>query len=138
MTPTQSIRKCSSTTALPADAPSFRQAHRPSQHGSREPLRRRGLAEEESLYLVEAHLAHGEKIRLGFDPLGDGARAIAVGEVENAVAHRLLQAIGRAAGDELSVDLDLGEGKVVEPGELGPFRAEIVDGDGDVVEPKLP
>jgi hypothetical protein len=51
------------------------------------------------------------------------------------VAHRLLQAVGRAAGDELSVDLDLGEGKVVKPGELGPVRAEIIDRDGNIVEP---
>src|SRR5271169_639710 len=44
----------------------------------------------------------------------------------------------RTTGDELSIDLDLSEGKVVKAAAQGPFRPEIVDRNGDIVEPKLP
>src|SRR5262249_42886282 len=117
---------------------SFHQPYRPSERRACELLRRRRLAEEKSLSLAEAHLAHGEEFGLGFDAFRDGAGAIAVGEIENAMAHRLFQAVDGATGDEFPVDLDLGEGKVGESGEQGPFRPEVVDRDGDVVKSQPP
>jgi hypothetical protein len=103
----------------------------------RELLGAHGLGEQEALRQIETQLPHGEKICPGLDALGDSARAIAIGEVKDAAADRLLQPVLRAAGDEFPINLDLNEGKVAKPGEREPLGPEIVDRNSDLVRAKL-
>ena len=49
----------------------------------------------------------------------------------------LPQPVVGAAGNELSINLDLGKGKVVKREQRGPFRREIVNRNGDVAETEL-
>lgn len=60
-----------------------------------------------------------------------------MGEIDDAAAHRLLQAISAAAGHELAVDLDFDEGELALSRQREPFCTEIIDGDGDLVVAKL-
>ena len=103
----------------------------------RELLCRHRLREQKALHQIKTHLTHGEKVGSGLHALGYGASAKAIGKVEDLAAYRLFQPVVGAAGDELSIDLDLDEGKVVKPNQRRPFRSEIVNRNGDVAEPKL-
>ena len=102
-----------------------------------EPFHAHGLGEQKSLDQVEAHLPHGMKVSPGLDTFGDRARAVSICKLENAAAHRLLQTIGGAAGDEFSVDFDLDEGELSQSGKRAPFGAEVVDRDCDLVGAEL-
>ena len=104
----------------------------------RELLGAHGLGEEKALRQIETHLTHGEKICPGLNALGDSARAIAIGEVKDAAADRLLQPVLCTAGDQFPVYLDLDEGKVAKSGEREPLGSESVDRNGDFVRAKLP
>jgi len=84
--------------------------------GLRELLCGHGLGEEKPLHQIKTQLPHGEKIRPRFHALGHRTCAIAVGEVEDAAAGRLFQAIVGAAVDEFPINLDLDEGELVESG----------------------
>ena len=103
------------------------------QHGPRELARRHRLCEQEALDHIEAHLAHREKVGFGLDTFGDRARTAITGEFENSVAYHLLQPIVGAPVHELSIDLQLGEGKVDVFQQRRPFVAEVVDRNADVV-----
>ncbi len=65
-----------------------------------------------------------------------GRRTLA--ELDDATAYRPFQPVVGATGDELPIDLDLGEREGLEPHQRRPVGTEIVDRDGDVVEPHLP
>ncbi|GCC47558.1 hypothetical protein chiPu_0031740, partial [Chiloscyllium punctatum] len=95
-------------------------------------------AEQVALDLIEIHLVRGEKIRARLDPLGDGLRAGIVGELDDAPAHRLLQALIGAAGDVLMIDLELDERKVRQSQQGRPVGADIVDRDADIVQANAP
>jgi hypothetical protein len=94
---------------------SLRHRYRAAQHGPRELLRRHRFREQESLHQIEAHLAHGEKVRPRLDALGHGTCSVSVGDIEDLAADRPLQPVIGAAGDELSIDLELNERKIVKP-----------------------
>jgi hypothetical protein len=74
---------------------------------------RHRLPEQKALHRIKAHLTHGEIIGSGLNALSYGASAKAIGKLEDLAAVRLLQPIVSAAVDELLIDLDLDEGKVV-------------------------
>ena len=95
---------------------------------------RHRLAEQVALDLIEPHVVSGEKIGPGLDALGDGAGAVVPGQFDDAPAYRLLQPVVRAAVDVLLVDLQLDEREAPEFQQRRPFRADIVDGDRDIVQ----
>ena len=98
-----------------------------AQRGQREFLCRHGLRKQKALHQIKTHLTHGEKVGSGLHALGYGASAKAIGKVEDLAAYCLLQPVVGAAGDELSIDLDLDKGKVVKSNQRWPIRSKIID-----------
>jgi hypothetical protein len=94
--------------------------------------------EPKALHHIKAHLTHGEIIGAGLNALSYGASAKAIGKLEDLAAVRLFQAVVSAADDELLIDLDLDDGKVVKSNQRRPLRPKIVNRDCDVAEPNLP
>ena len=87
-----------------------------------------------ALDLIEPHVVRGEKIGAGLHALGDGAGAVVLGQLDDAPAYCLLQPVIRAAVDVLLVDLQFGERETPQLQQRRPFRADIVDGDRDIVQ----
>ena len=96
------------------------------------------LAEQVTLDLIEIHLMCGKKVRARLDPLRNYLRAGVVCELDDTPAHRLLEALIRATGDVLMVDLQLDERKVRQSQQGWPLRADIVDRDADIVQANAP
>src|SRR5262249_16575097 len=95
-----------------------------------------GLCEQYALRQTKAQLTRGEKVGPVLHPIGDGACAHGIGEIDDPPAYRLFAAIARATGDELSSDLELDKGKIANPRKRRPFGSEIADRDGDRAVPK--
>ena len=114
-----------------------RHLYRAAENSPCELLRLHRLGEEISLDQVETHFTRHEKIGAGFHALGHSAGADSIGQIENTAAHRLLQPVVGAAGDESSIDFDFDKGEIVEVQERRPVRTEIIDGDADIVQLKL-
>ena len=96
---------------------SLRYGHGPSQRRPRKLLCCSRFCEQIALHQIEAHLAHRNKVGPRLDAFRDTARAIAIGQVEDLTAHRAFQSVVGAPFDELSIDLELNEGKAVKPDE---------------------
>ena len=97
------------------------------------PYRHR-LAEQVALDEIEPHLVRGQEIGAGLDPLRDGAGAVVPRQLDDAPAYRLLQPVVRTAADILPVDLEFGEWKTPKLQQGRPLRADIVDGERDIVQ----
>ena len=95
----------------------LRNSHRATQHRPRELFRLHRLCEQKALHQIEPHLTHRDEILAGFDAFGDGAGAVPIRKVENLPAHRAFQPIVGATGDELPIDFELDEWKVIQPDE---------------------
>jgi len=95
--------------------PSCRHGDGPSQRAPKFSRLHR-LAEHETLNQIEADLARGDKIITRFHALGDCAGADAPRDVDNRAAQGPLQAVLRAAVDDLARDLELHDGKALETG----------------------
>ena len=117
---------------------SLRRQHRMDQSGAGEFLEPHGLAEQIALHQVEPHFIRGNEIGPGLDSLGDDPDAIALGEFDDAAADRLFQPVVGAARDELSIDLEFGEGECFEPHQRRPVGSDIVDRNRDVAKPHFP
>ena len=96
------------------------------------------LAEQVALHQIETQAVRGDKIGAGFDALGDRARAMVLGQLDDLAAHRLFQPVIRAAGDKLMIDLQLDERKVPKPHQRRPLGADIVDHDRNIMKADLP
>ena len=96
------------------------------------------LAEQVALDLIEIHLVRGEEICARLDSLRNNLRTGVVCELDDTPAHRLLQALIRATGDVLMVNLQLDERKIRQSQQGGPIRADIVDRDADIVQANAP
>src|ERR1700741_2439601 len=107
-----------------------------SQHAPREVLCRHGLRKQGALHQIEAELTGGEKVGPALHAIGDGACAHGIGKIDEPSAGSLFAAIAVTAGEELSSDPELDEGKVVKPYKRRPFGAEIADRDGERAVPK--
>ena len=83
---------------------------------------------------VEPHVVSGKKVGAGLHALGDGAGAVVPRQFDNAPAYRLFQPVVRTAVDILLVDLEFGEREAPKLQKLGPLRADIVDGQRDIVQ----
>jgi hypothetical protein len=92
------------------------------------------LAEQVSLDPVKTHLVCRDEISAGFHSLGNDTGPVLSGQFDDATAHRALEPVIGAAGDELSIDLQFDEGKVFQPHQGGPVRAKIVDRDRNILE----
>ena len=110
--------------------------HRAAENASSEFVRLHGLGKEKALDQIKAQFPRGEEIGPGFDAFGHGAYAKSIGEFKDSATHRLLQAVVRATGNEISIDFDFDKGKIAELHEQRPFRAEIVDRYSYIVESK--
>src|SRR5262245_12677938 len=93
------------------------QRHWLAEYRARELLCSHRLCEQKALHQVEAHFANHQKVGTRLDALRDSARAVALGKVEDLPADRTFQSIIGATRDELAIDLELDEGKVIEPDE---------------------
>src|SRR5262249_59147109 len=80
----------------------------------------------------------GKKVGPALHTIRNGTCAQGVGEIDDSPAGRLVAAIARATGDELSGDLEFDEGKTVKPRKRRPFGAEIAERDGDCAVPQQP
>src|SRR5262245_11903816 len=95
------------------------------QHAPHKVLCGHGLCEQGALRQAEAQLTRGKKVGPVLHPIGHGACAHRIGEIDDSPAGRLFAAIVRTAGDELSSDLEFGEGKTVKPRKRRPLGSEI-------------
>src|SRR5262249_44176788 len=109
-----------------------------SQHAPREVLRRHGLRKQGALHQIAAELTGGEKVGPALHAIGDGACAHGICEIDDPSAGPLFAAVAVTAGEELSSDLELDEGKIVKSHKRRPFHSEIADRDGDGAVPKQP
>src|SRR5262249_6269577 len=109
-----------------------------SQHAPREALCRHGLRKQGALHQIETELTGGAKVGPALHPIGDGACAHGIGEIDDSPAGRPSAAIARATGDELSSDFELDEGKTVKPRKRRPLGSEIAERDGDRAVPQQP
>ena len=89
---------------------------------------RRRVADEETLAVVDAEVAHDLERGLVLDPLGDGDEVERAGEVHDRLDHRARAAVARHVAHELPVDLDDAERQVLEVGEAAVAGAEVVEG----------
>src|SRR5262249_56307408 len=80
----------------------------------------------------------GVKVGPALNDMGDGACAHGIGESDDPSAGPLFAAIAVTAGEELSSDLELDEGKIVKSHKRRPFRSEVGDRDSDRAVPKQP
>jgi hypothetical protein len=98
--------------------------------------RTRGLGKQETLQHIETQLPRSEEISPAFDTLSDSACSIAIGKVEDLTAHRLFHRIVGAALYENLIDLDLNKREVLEAGERGPFRSNVIERNGNLAGTK--
>ena len=91
-----------------------------------------GFGDQEALDHMEADFPHGQEFGARLDSFRDRANAVALGELDDAATDSCLSLSLGAVADELAVDLDLDERKLVDRQELRPFGPEIVDGDADI------
>lgn len=101
-----------------------------------EVLCRHGLRKQGALHQIEAERTGGEKVRPALHAIGDGACAHGIGKIDEPSAGSLFAAIAVTAGEELSSDPELDEGKAVKPYKRRPFGSQIADRDGDRAVPK--
>jgi hypothetical protein len=106
------------------------------QHAPREVLRRHRLRKQGPLHQIEAELTGGEKVGPALYAIGDGACAHGIGKIDEASAGPPFASIAVTAGEELSSDPELDEGKVVKPYKRRSFGSEIADRDRDRVVAK--
>jgi hypothetical protein len=84
-----------------------------------------GFAKQGALRQAEAQLTRGKKVGPVLHPIGHGACAHGIGEIDGSPAGRLFAAIVRTARDELSSDLEFDEGKTVKPRKRRSLGSEI-------------
>ena len=90
-------------------------------------LDRLGLADQESLRVVDAELAQQVQRGLVLDTLGDRLDAEVLGHGDDRLHDLLIGGIDREVPDELDVDLDEGDRQVLQVGERAVAGAEVVE-----------
>src|SRR3954451_14672676 len=91
-------------------------------------LERRRRADQEPLRVVDADLTQAHKRLAVLYELGDGLHSEALGDLDHRLDEHLVGAAAGHVADELPVDLDVVDRKLLEVGERPESGAEVIEG----------
>src|SRR5712692_1110677 len=102
-----------------------------------EALLRHWMRKQEALADIATHLGERPQIGAPLDALADRGGAELVREIDGGLAQRGIARVIAAVRHQVAVELELGEGKLLEPRQMRVARAEIVERERYVVDLEL-